>query len=174
MRRRALAAVAVVVLVGVLFVGGRYYGFVWPSRGPLGDLSGTAFAGGRTQPGGVAVLMFQLPDERLKAPIELRSAELVGAHSALEHVGMSLVPCARPVSDDCTFGIVGEQWPLPFENHPVSGYRLAAGGNPNIAVALRLPERTGTYRVRGLVLDYSQGWRRFRTEIGPDVKIHAQ
>lgn len=168
---RPLLAVAVglALALGVLV----YLGFVWPSEGPLGNSAGNG-AGGNARPGDSIALVYQLPNERLSDPIELGHIELLNTPRRFRVGEVGIVPCPPP-STDCAPAAVDTWPPSTGEVEPLAGHLLVQRGNPHIVVELKVPRGIeGVFRVRGATLTYTQGLRRFRTELGPVVSLHVE
>lgn len=157
-----LAAFALLVYVGVLF----------PSEGPLGSTAGNE-AGANVRAGSTISLVYQLPDEQFTAPIELRDIHLVEPPRGLQAGDSGVVPC-RPATTECIPAAVDQWPPRTGEPHALDGYVLTRGGNPHIAVEVQVPNRGTVFRVRGAILTYTQGFRRFRTELGPVIRLHLK
>jgi hypothetical protein len=61
-------------------------------------------------------------------------------------------------------------WPPPRTSPaPLAGHLLDDGELALVGAEIVVPEGPGTYGVRGLRIDYSQGFRRYRAEVGPNV-----
>jgi hypothetical protein len=165
-------AVVALILLALLGIA-KYLGLIWPSQGPLGTTVGYG-AGANVKAGSTISLMYQLPDESLAAPIELEDIELLGLDRGLLR-GDARVAICPDNGEGCSFAAV-EAWPpTAADLHSLPGYVLSGGGNPHIAVEVSVRGLVGaTLRSRGALLSYSQGGRRFRTELGPDVRLHVK
>lgn len=162
------AAILLLAIFGLLV----YVGLLFRSEGPLGNTAGNE-AGANVRAGSTISLVYQLPDEQLTSPIELTDIQLVGLPRGFQEGDAGVVPC-RPATEDCIPGAV-DQWPPPTgEPHALDGYVLTKGGNPHIAIEVQVPNRGTVFRVRGVILTYTQGIRRFRTELGPVIRLHLK
>jgi hypothetical protein len=106
--------------------------------------------------------------------VELSEVKLLGAHPALEIVRTNVIPCRPPKLSCAPLAI--QPWPPSNDRlAAVPGYRLEPGGNTSIAFAVRAPSRPHrlTYLIDGAILEYRQGLRRFRTKLGPAMRLRV-
>lgn len=160
-----IAATAAVIAV----FGARYLGLVAPSPGPLhvpggGELTTSAAAGS------TMTAAFRLSESDLEGSVVLRSAEVVGIDDGLD-VGEPQVLVCR-ADDFCTPSYVLRDWPPRGATPgPVARHTVDAdlGTRTVVGVPVTLPEGPGEYRLRGIEVEYQQGLRRYRAEVGPNL-----
>ncbi len=171
--RRTLILVLGALVAAAAIGSAVYLGVIFPSEGPLGTTAGYG-AGANVKAGSTISLVYQLPDEHLAAPIELRDFELIGLDRVFRRGDVGVATCPDN-GEGCSFAAV-EAWPPTTDDpEPLPGYVLPSGGNPHIAVEVKVPGGTeGTFRFRGALLSYAQGARRFRTELGPVIRLHVK
>ena len=169
MRGRVAVGVAAVVVIVVSFFAARYLGWIAPHPGPLHAPEGGVF--GTNESGGSTVTaVFRLDESEVDGPVELLAAEAVGVDEGLDDAAPQVLVCRT--ESLCVMSYAASRWPPnrtdpePVEGHVVDGDR---GTRTIVGVPITLPEGPGRYRVRGLSLDYSQGSRRYRAEIGPNI-----
>ena len=170
MRGRVAVGIAAVVAVAA-FSAGRYLGWIAPGPGPLhapgGALFQTNAAGGST-----VTAAFRLSESDVDGSVDLRAAEAVGVDEGLEVSAAQVLACRTKTF--CAPSYILRQWPPrgaapePVDGHVVDGN---LGTRTVIGVPLTLPEEPGRYRVRGLLVEYTQGLRRYRAEVGPNLVL---
>ena len=153
----------------VAFFAARYLGWMYPGPGPL-HTPGGALAGMGAVGGSTVTAAFRLSETDVEGSIELHAAEAVGEDEGLEVSAAQVLVCRTETL--CVSSYTPRRWPprgtVP---EPVDGYVVDGDRDTRtvIGVAVTLPEEPGRYRLRGLQVDYTQGLRRYRAEVGPNL-----
>lgn len=169
MSRKAIVA-AVVALAATAFVAWEL-GIVFPRSGPLASSNEAIVPSER---GDVVTLAFPLPNEKLDASVEVTSLEPFGVSSALEVVGTGIGRC-DVAEADCDNELSYAAWPprgVVLED--AEGLEIAFDDHVFAVVAVRTPAVPGNFSVHGVRIDYEQGWRRYRAEVGPDFALSVR
>lgn len=168
---RGRVAVVAVGAAVVAFFTARYLGWILPQPGPLhapGNMFRTTAQGGST-----VTAAFRLDESDVGGPIELLGAEVVGVDESLDASAAQVLVCRTETF--CAPSYTLRQWPprraVP---EPVEGYVVDGDTRTIIGVPVTLPEGPGRYRLRGLRVEYTQGMRRYRAEVGPNLVFVVQ
>ncbi len=166
---RGRLAVIVVAAAAVALVAARYLGWIAPTPGPLHAPAG-AQAGTNAAAGSTMTAAFRVIESDVDGPVELRAAEAVGVDGNLDVAAAQVLVCRTERFCAPSYTLRG--WPprgaVP---EPVDGYVVDGDRDTRtiIGVPVTLPEEPGRYRLRGVRIDYAQGLRRYRAEVGPNL-----
>lgn len=170
---RGRVAVGIAAAIVVALFAANYLGWISPEPGPLhapGNATGLIAAGGST-----VTAAYILSETDVDGPLELRASEAVGVDESLEVGEPQVLVCSDELACDIAYAF--RQWPPrgwspePLEDYVVDGDRDTV---TVVGVPLTLPQGQGRYRLRGIRIDYQQGLRRYRAEVGPNLAFTAR
>ena len=167
--RRAITAV--VVGAAAVAVVLWQLGIILPPGGPMDGIG--AQAGFTAEAGSEVAAAFHLPNERLESAVEIRSIEPVGVSPQLEVTDVAIGRC--PDSAVACTSLGYRRWPprnMVLEEP--EGYELTRNDHALVLVRVRLPEGEMDARIRGVRIDYADGWRRYKAEVGPSMVINSR
>ncbi len=168
--RRTIAAV--VVGAAAIAVALWQLGIILPTGGSMDGGGGRAgFSAGA---GSEVAAAFHLPNERLESAVEIRSIEPVGVSPQLEVTDVAIGRCPEFFGSACT-SLKYRRWPprnMVLEEP--EGYELTRNDHALVLVRVRLPVGEIDVRIRGVRIDYADGWRRYEAEIGPIMVITSR
>ena len=170
MQKRLLAVACSFTLIASVTVGAlKYLGIVFPDSGPLGYLGGNEIGAVEEARRPFATPFFGITNVTDEA-LHVESVDLLKPSRGLALLGMA---ACDPGGPDCVMSTSYRRWPPPLRLRRLDGYVIPPGGRLAVIAGWRadVPRK---YRVRGILLRYRQGLRRFVTEVGPRLVVEVE